>query len=148
MPISSAIIDEAAETRVQWPRVYQSLVSTALAEGGDGGLVGALLRVVLPERPAGDEQRQQHQHGRDRLDGGPQARDQEPEGGVAEVGEQELRHVGHRDLPFADALGQRQDQRGQHEVERHEHEGRGAVGQDDLREVGALEQARLSPARV
>ena len=69
-----------------------------LAERGDRGVVGTLLREILTEGPAGDEQREQHEHRGDRVDRRPQPGDQQPEGGVAQVGDQKLGQAPQRHL--------------------------------------------------
>ena len=152
MPISSAIMPEASETRVQWPARVVVLRLHRLAERGDRGVVGTLLREILAEGPAGDEQREQHEHRGDRVDRRPQPGDQQPEGGVAQVGDQKLGQAAQRHL--VGLTGRHEHERDQDEVERHEHRGRAREGHDQVVEPGdrrddepAAQQPLVDPAR-
>ena len=104
-----------------------------LAERGHGGGVRGLLRGELPHRPAGHEQRDQHEDRGERADQVPQRGDQQPQRGVAQVGREQQREV--QVQPPALRVGPGRGQQQQHAPEQavvdgHVHGGRHRERQD------------------
>ena len=81
--------DRAARHPVAVAAGIEVLGLDRLAQRAHCGLIRLLLLGELRDRPAGDEQRNQHQQRRERPDHAPQRGYEQPVGRVAEIGEEQ-----------------------------------------------------------